>query len=284
MSGQMNVASSATANAMGGRTTDVATGGDMLRQFAVIFATVLTLVLNWAANALPLNGLDTKTISDMYPALFTPAGFTFAIWGVIYFGLIAYTVYQALPSQRTNPRLRAIGWIYVASGVLNSLWIVLWHNLFVWWCVPVIVAMLLAVLLIVQRLYPTRFAVSRGEWWTSHLPFSIYLGWLSVATIANVSAALVDSGWSGAPLSAAVWTVVVLLVATALGLYFGMVRRDAAYVLVLVWAFGGIAAARAVDNSMLTWVAAGLSVALSVVAVWAIADGRKGAPAEVRRA
>lgn len=252
---------------------------DLLRQFAVIFVTVLTLVMNWAATSLPLNGLSTEAISDSYPSLFTPSGYVFAIWGVIYLGVVAYTIYQALPSQRTNGRLRSIGWIYVASGVLNSIWIYLWHHLYVWACVAVIVGMLVSLILITQRLYPMRHHVSRAEWWTTHLPFSIYLGWLCVATIANVSVALIDLGWNGEPLSAVVWTVIVLLVATGLGLFYGLVRRDVGFVLVLAWAFAGIAVARTNDAQVLVWVAAALSVVMMVVAVRAIVTARFSAEA-----
>lgn len=255
------------------------TSSDVVRQIAVVAVTLLTLSVNWAANALPINGLSTKVISDAYPSLFTPAGYVFAIWGVIYLGVAAYTVYQALPGQRTNARLRAIGWIYVASGLLNALWIYLWHNLYVWACVVVIVGMLVCMILITQRLFPWRNRVSRAEWWTTHLTFSIYLAWLCVATIANVSAALVDLGWNGEPLSAVFWTILVLLVATALGLYYGAVRRDVGYVLVLAWAFAGIAAARTGDAQVLVWVAAILSVVMVVLAVRGIATARSSAHA-----
>lgn len=254
---------------------------DLFRQIAVIATTVLTLAVNWAANALPINGLSTKVISDMYPSLFTPAGYVFAIWGVIYLGVVAYTFYQALPSQRTNGRLRAIGWIYVASGLLNSLWIYLWHHLYVWACVAVIVGMLVCMILITQRLFPTRNQVSRAEWWTTHLTFSVYLAWLCVATIANVSAALLDLGWNGEPLSAVFWTVVVLLVATALGLYYGLVRRDVGYVLVLAWAFAGIAVARSDNAQLLVWVAGALSVVMAILAVRGIATARSSAEARL---
>lgn len=250
-----------------------------MRQVAVIAVTILTLFMNWAATALPLNGVSTEVVSDSNPTLFTPAGFTFAIWGVIYLGVVAYTIYQALPGQRTNPRLRAIGWLYVASGLLNSLWIYLWHHLQLGWCVVVIVGMLATLILITQRLYPARHAASRIEWWTTHLPFSIYLGWICVATIANVAVALVAAGWDGAPLSPVVWTLLVLAVATALGLYYGLVRRDVGYVLVLAWAFAGIAAARAGESAILMWVAVVLAVGMVGVALLAIVQNRSRAGA-----
>src|SRR5512135_3282915 len=98
---------------------------DLLRQLAVIVTVVGTLVVNGLANALPLNGLNTGQISDRFNVYFVPAGYVFAIWGLIYIGLIAFAIYQALPSQRANPRLRAIGWWIVLGGLANSAWIFL---------------------------------------------------------------------------------------------------------------------------------------------------------------
>ncbi len=218
-------------------TAPVAVGGkDMLRQFAVIFVTILTITVNALANILPINGMQTGDISDSYPVLFTPAGYVFSIWGVIYLGLIAYTVFQALPAQRGNPQMRAIGWIYVVSGLANSLWIFLWHYLAFGWSVLVILVLLVSLALIYARLWPVRSQVSRGERWTTHVPFSIYLGWASVATVANVSVWLYDLGWNGGFLAPEWWTVIMLAVASVLGLLFGLRLHDAAYVLVLVWA------------------------------------------------
>ena len=251
-------------------TTPVAVGGkDMLRQFAVIFVTILTIAVNALANILPINGLETGAISDSFPVLFTPAGYVFSIWGLIYAGLIAYTVYQALPSQRANPRLRAIGWLYVASGLANSLWIFLWHYLQFGWSVLVIAVVLASLALIYARLYPARQNVSRGELWTTHIPFSVYLGWLTVATVANIAVWLYDLGWSGAPLTPALWTVTMLAVATVLGLFFGLRLRDGAYVLVLVWAFAGIWVKQSA-TPLVAYTALGLSAALAVVAIVAI--------------
>ena len=256
-------------------TSPVAVGGkDMLRQFAVIFVTILTITVNGLANALPINGIQTGAISDSYPVLFTPAGYVFAIWGVIYLGLIAYTVFQALPSQRGNPQMRAIGWIYVVSGLANSLWIFLWHYLTFGWSVLVILVLLVSLALIYARLWPVRTQVSRGEWWTTHLPFSIYLGWASVATVANVSVWLYDLGWTGAPLTPEWWTVIMLAVASVLGLLFGLRLHDAAYVLVLVWAFAGIWVKQSA-TPLVAWTAAALAVVMAVVAVLALVQSRR---------
>lgn len=249
-------------------------GKDMLRQFAVIFVTILTITINVLANALPINGIATGAISDNYPVLFTPAGYVFAIWGVIYLGLIAYTVYQALPAQRGNPQLRAIGWIYVVSGLANSLWIFLWHYLAFGWSVLVILVLLVSLGLIYARLWPVRAQASRGEWWTTHLPFSIYLGWATVATVANVSVWLYDLGWSGSPLTPEWWAVIMLAVAAVLGALFGLRLHDAAYVLVLTWAFAGIWVKQGA-TPIVAWTAAGLAVVMALVAIVAIVQNRR---------
>jgi benzodiazapine receptor len=123
--------------------------------------------------------------------------------------------------------------------------------------------------LIYTRLYPARQSVSRGELWTTHIPFSIYLGWLTVATVANTAVWLYDLGWSGAPLTPALWTVTMLAVATVLGLFFGLRLHDAAYVLVLAWAFAGIWVKQSA-TPVVAWTAAGLAVAMAVVAVVAL--------------
>ena len=248
----------------------------MLRQFAVIFVTILTITVNALANILPINGLATGEISDRFPVLFTPAGYVFSIWGVIYLGLIAYTIYQALPSQRDNPRLRAIGWLYVVSGLANSLWIFLWHYLQFGWSVPVIVVVLVSLALIYARLWPARRSVSRGEFWTTHIPFSIYLGWLTVATVANTAVWLYDLGWNGGPIAPEWWTVIMLAVATVLGLLFGLRLHDGAYVLVLAWAFAGIWVKQSATPTV-AMTALALSVVMTVVAVVAIVQNVRSA-------
>jgi benzodiazapine receptor len=252
-----------------------ATTGDYLRQFAVIVVTLLTITVNGMANALPINGIQTGKISDQYPVLFTPAGYVFAIWGVIYLGILAYMVFQALPSQRTNPRLRAIGWLYVVSGLANSGWIFLWHYFQLGWSVLVMLVLLTCLILIYARLWPTRRQVSRGEWWTTNLTFSIYLGWITVATVANITVFLYQAGWNGFGISPELWTVIMLLVATGLGAFFGLRLFDAAYVLVLVWAFVGIWVKQgAMQGSMVAWAALGLSITLAVVAIVALMQNR----------
>ncbi len=252
---------------------DQATSGDYWRQFAVIVITLVTISINGLANALPINGVQTGEISDKYVTLFTPAGYVFAIWGVIYLGSLTYMVYQALPSQRTNPRLRAIGWWYVLGSLANTIWIFLWHHELLLFSVGLIAVLLVSLSMVYLRLAPARKQVTRGEWWTTHLTFSIYLGWATVATVANIATYLVSVGWDGSFLAPAVWTVILLLVATALGMIFLNRWRDVAYTAVLIWAFIGIAVKQS-DVALVAWTAAGLAALLTVLAVAAFVRDR----------
>lgn len=213
---------------------------DSLRQWINVIACIAVIVINALADILPINGQGTGEISDRFPVLFVPAGYVFAIWGLIYAFLIAFTVYQALPAQRENARLRRIGWLFALSCLWNCTWILCWHyNLFPLSLV-VMVALLVTLIAIYRRLDIGREHVARAEQWLIHVPFSIYLGWITVATIANASDVFYNLGWNGQPLPPAFWAIVMLVVATALTLYILRERRDIAYGLVIVWAFVGI--------------------------------------------
>ena len=242
---------------------------DLLRQIAVIVTTLVMLVVNGLANALPLNGQNTGEISDRFHVYFVPAGYVFAIWGVIYLGMLAYTIFQALPAQRENPRLRAVGWWVALGGLANSLWIFLWHyNQFP---LTIVVMLLLLGTLIVTylRLGIGRTAVSRAETWAVRVPFSIYLGWITVATVANATDVLDYLKWDGFGLAPEVWMVIMLAAVVVIAALMSFTRRDIAYALVLLWALAGIAikfaAVPAVANP--TWIALSL-VALALAAAY----------------
>jgi len=214
---------------------------DILRQAVNVVAVLAVIVVNGLANALPLNGQTTGEISDRFQVYFVPAGYVFSIWGVIYLGLLAFAVYQALPTQRENPRLRRVGYLFAASCVANIAWLFLWHyEQFVLTLVAMF-ALLLLLITIYLRLEIGRVVVSPAEKWLVRLPFSIYLGWISVATIANVTSVLDYLGWSGWGISDEVWALIMLLVAGALAAIVSLTRGDVAYSLVFMWALVGIA-------------------------------------------
>ena len=215
-------------------------GGDLVRQGLVIIALAATIFVNYLSNALPINGRTPGEISDSFPVRFTPAGYVFSIWSIIYLGLIAYAIYQALPSQRANPRLRAIGWPFVLSCVANSGWIFAWHYGLYPLSLLIMLVLLGALITVYRRLYPAYRTVATAERWTTHIPFRIYLGWITVATVANATIVLYNWGWQGAPLSAETWAALLIYIATVIGFFFALRLRDIAYTLVLVWAFVGI--------------------------------------------
>jgi benzodiazapine receptor len=214
---------------------------DILRQAVNVVALVAVILVNGLANALPLNGQTTGEISDRFQVYFVPAGYVFSIWGVIYLALLAFAVYQALPARRDNPRLRRVGYLFAASCVANIAWLFLWHyEQFVLTLVAMF-ALLLLLITIYLRLEIGRALVSPAEKWLVHVPFSIYLGWISVATIANVTAVLDYLGWGGWGIGDEVWAVIMLLVVGILAAVVSLTRGDVAYSLVLMWALAGIA-------------------------------------------
>ena len=225
-----------------------------------------TLIINTLANALPLNGQNTGQISDQFKVYFVPAGYVFSIWGLIYVGLIAYAIFQALPSQRENPRLQATGWWIVLSGIANSIWIFLWHyNQFPLTALAMLV-MLVSLLVVYVKLGVNRSKVSTVEKLAVHLPFSIYLGWITIATIANISDVLYFVKWNGFGLSPELWMSIILGAVVLIAALMNFLRRDIAYAAVLLWALYGITVKQA-DTPVVTptWIALAL-VALTLVA------------------
>ena len=219
---------------------------DRRRQLVNLLVFLLTVVVNGLAVALPLNGQSTAAISDRLATLVTPANYVFAIWSLIYTLQLVFSVYQALPSRSTDAALRRIGYLPALSGVLNTTWIFLWHyNVFAL-TVPVMLGLLLTLIAIYLRLETGRRpAASRAEALAVRLPWSVYLGWITIATIANFANVLVWLGWEAFGGAAPLWAVAVLGVGVAIGAANAVTRRDLAYAGVLVWAYVGIAVKQA---------------------------------------
>ncbi|MBK6794963.1 MAG: tryptophan-rich sensory protein [Anaerolineales bacterium] len=214
---------------------------DTARQLANALSVALALTVNILASTLPLNGQNTGEISDRFLVYFVPAGYVFAIWGIIYIGWIAFTIYQFQPAQKESPRLRNLGYLFAISGIFNAAWLVCWHyNLF---GLSVLVMLTLLGLLIASylKLNIGRTPVSIAEKWSVDIPFSVYLGWITVATVANISDWLYFVNWSGFGIAPQTWAVTMIVIATMLGVLMTVIRRDSGYVFVLVWSFAGIA-------------------------------------------
>ena len=231
---------------------------DTIRQYANLFSVILALAVNILASTLPLNGQNTGEISDRFQVYFVPAGYVFAIWGVIYIGWIAFTIFQFQPSQKESPRLRRLGYLFAFSNLANAAWLFCWHyNRF---GLSVLVMLVLLGLLIASyvRLDVNRASVSRVEYWSVDIPFGLYLGWIAVATVANITDWLYLVEWKGFGISAQTWAIIMLAVASLLGLAMALTRQDAAYLVVLVWAFIGIAVKQVSAPMVLlsSWIAA----------------------------
>jgi benzodiazapine receptor len=240
---------------------------DTNRQIAVVIAVLATIVVNGLATALPLNGLTTGEISDQFEVYFVPAGYVFSIWGLIYLGLLAYAVYQVLPSQKENPRLQKTGWLFVLSSVANIAWIFLWHYEVFTMTIFAMLVLLACLILIYLRLEIGRSEVSSGEKWLVRVPFSIYLGWITVATIANMTSLLDYLNWGGWGISDQLWAVIMLLVGAGVATTVFISRKDVAYMFVILWAFTGIAAKHK-DTALVAnaaWVGVGIVAAVLLV-------------------
>jgi len=239
---------------------------DTIRQYGNLLSALLALIVNVLAVTLPLNGQSTAEISDRFQVYFVPAGYVFSIWSIIYLGWIAFIIFQFLPSQNESPRLRRLGYLFAISNLANAAWLVCWHyNLF---GLSVLVMLALLGLLIASylSLNVNRSAVTRLEYWSVDVLFSVYLGWITVATVANITSWLYFIGWNGFGIPAQAWAVIMLAVASLLGLAMALGRRDVGYLSVLVWAFIGIAVKQAPAPAVAisAWIAAALMLGLAI--------------------
>jgi hypothetical protein len=230
-------------------------------QVLTILTATATIVVNILANALPLNGLNTGEISDRFAIYFVPAGYVFSIWGLIYIGWIFYVVFQALPAQARNPLLQRIApWFWISS-LANIAWIFLWHYE-VFSLTLIFMVLILVSLLVINRI----LADGEGQLkWFVKLPFSIYLGWISVATIANTAQYLFYFDWGGWGIAPAVWAIIMIGAASLLGVLMAWRENDTFYGLVLIWALIGITVSQAGASGVVLAAWAGAAVVAAAV-------------------
>lgn len=203
---------------------------------------VIMIVVNYLANALPINNIDTGAVSDLYPNLFAPAGITFSIWGIIYLLLGLFVLYQFGVFNKINLQdnklLNKIGIYFIISSIFNALWIFSWHYgqllVSVIFMGVILFSLIKINLLLIKRKYNLK------EFFFLHLPFSIYFGWITVATIANITALLVSLGWNGFLIRESIWTIIILFIGTIIGILTSLKTKDIAYLFVFIWAYFGI--------------------------------------------
>jgi len=243
---------------------------DTLRQIANLVTVLIALTVNILASALPLNGQNTGEISDRFQVYFVPAGYVFAIWGIIYIGWIAFTIFQFRGDQKESPRLRKLGYLFSISNILNAAWLFTWHYNFFGLGVLIMLSLLGLLISSYLRLNVNLSSAKGAEWWSVDLPFSIYIGWITVATVANITDWLFLINWSGFGIHAKTWAMIMIVVASILGLLMALTRRDAAYLFVLVWSFIGIAIKQTPALEVVTtaWIAAAAMFILAVYSLW----------------
>jgi hypothetical protein len=238
-------------------------------QVGNILAFIATLAVNGLASSSVLGGKTTAEISDQYPTLITPAGYVFAIWGIIYTLLAVFVIYQALPSQRSKPFQNQISGLFILSSAFNIGWIFLWQYGYIAVSVVPIMALWATLAAIYLRLKIGKSNVSLKEKACTNLPFSVYLAWITVATAADIAAAASYAGWLNWVPADAVWGIIAAAAVLAITLIVVATRRDLAYGLVVIWALVGIAVKQsAVPDIVYTALIGVVIVAAALVAAF----------------
>jgi hypothetical protein len=214
----------------------------MSLQIIVPATYIIMIIVNVVANVLPINGRGTGDISDSYVNLFAPAGITFAIWGVIYILLAVFSIYFVLKIKKADEEmklfLRKIGVLFTISSVANSIWIFAWHYDVIWLSLMLMIVILIC--LIIINLIMRNFKYSIKERLLIRVPFNVYFGWITVATIANVTTFLVWSNWDRFSLSEIFWTNTILLVGAVIAFAAILFYKSYSYGVVIIWAYAGI--------------------------------------------
>ncbi len=242
---------------------------DILRQVINLVAIVAAFGTNVAANLAPIKGLNIGEISNTLfkEVLIIPASYAFAIWGVIYLGLFSFAIYQVLPPQRQNPHLRQVGYFLVGSSVAQIIWVFSFLSRWFLLSLVAMLGILLPLIVIVQRLGMGKKKISRPDKWLIQIPLSVYLAWISIATIVNTAIVLYHRGWNGWGISPPIWTAGVLILAGALAVRVIIVRADTAFVLVYLWALTAIAW-RHLERPIISGTAGGVALLILLLLLW----------------
>jgi hypothetical protein len=220
----------------------------MALAIVTLIAILATLAVNTLSNFFPPQGLNIGAIANtlLKGVQITPANYAFAIWGLIYLGLIAYGIYQLRSSQHTHPTIRQVNVLLTVACVAQIAWVYLFTLQQFWLSVVAMLAILLALIgaylqLHASKMSPGHERASREQKWLVYTPFSVYLGWISVATIVNVASALYSSNWDGWGISAVTWTVVMLVAGMVIAARVVFQYADIPFALVFIWAYVAIA-------------------------------------------
>lgn len=199
---------------------------------------IVMIAVNALANILPINNQTTGGVSDAYGNLFAPAGLTFSIWGLIYLLLLGFVVYQFLAKEKQEELIKKINVFFIISSLANTAWIFAWHYDQIIVSVLLMATILVSLIKIADLLRQEKFSTSEGLFLST--PFSVYFGWITVASIANITVLLVSLNWNAFGIAPYIWTSAILLIGAAIGTVRGIYDQKIAYLLVLIWAYIGI--------------------------------------------
>ncbi len=215
---------------------------DLRRQITILVAILFSIAINTFSNSFPLNGVSIGTLSNtVFAAVqITPSNYAFAIWGLIYLGLIAFGIYQFQPDQRQNHKLQRSGYLLVFACLAQCTWIYLFLGRLFPLSVIAMLGILWPLILMYQHLGVGQRRVSPAERWFLHIPISLYLGWITVATVVNVANALYSLNWNGWGIDPTIWTVIMMIISTMIATIVIVLRHDMIYTLVIIWALVAI--------------------------------------------
>jgi tryptophan-rich sensory protein len=193
---------------------------------------VVMIYVNYLANSLPINGMSTGAVSNAYPNLFAPAGLTFSIWGVIYllWGIACVMFFF----DGNKEILQKVSWLFIISSALNCLWIFAWHHQKFGLSVIIMLLLLASLIIISIRLAPLPNSIIKAG-------FGIYLGWICIATIANITIFLVSLNWGGFGISQEIWTTAMITIGLAISIAAVYKFENPFIAASVIWAFIGIA-------------------------------------------
>ncbi len=264
----------------GGKQVSFERGGSWHWPLINLLGLLVVLAINFLANWIPFNNQTTGEVLTKNPIFFQPAGWAFIIWGVIYALLLVFVIYSLLPGGRRSRRVRRIGPVFLVANIANAVWLFFWH----WeqFLLSVIAMGILLLSLIVIYILSRRAdgdgrVPTRTQQFAIQIPFSLYLGWISVASIANVSVWLDRRGWDGGPFSPQVWSVIMILVGVALAAVIALFRQDAVFPLVFVWSYIAITQQQWSDSkfvAIFAAIGAVIAAALTVAAFMLSFDRR----------
>lgn len=225
-----------------------------------------TIILNYLFNSGVMNGVTMKTISDKYYNFFTPAGYTFGIWGIIYLLLCTHIIYTIYLYRKKDDTLiiTSVGKLFAVSNIVNMLWVYFWLNDFIGICVILMVLLLCMLLSILIRIQSVKRTVSYRNLFIS-CPFALYAGWVSVALIANTCALLTKLNWDGWILSETLWTILLIIIAGLISIYVSWKYNAAAYGMAVLWGIGGVTANNFENDFNIT--ATGIVTCIAILSV-----------------